>query len=503
LVNPGTLIAVHWKIKEIRRAFIVMKTLLTFLLLIICVGSFAQVGYKIDLKVKGLKDTTVFLAYSYGETKYIRDTAKVSSQGTFTFDGKEVLPQGIYFLVLKTTPLFEFVVSQQQHFSFETSTDDYVKNMKVKGDEDNRLFFENMVFNMERHLEAEPFVKILKDSTLKEDQKKDAREAFQKVNARVMSHQDEVIKNYPTTLTARFLKSSKQIDIPEAPKKADGSIDSTFQLRYYRKHYFDNFDLADDALIHLPKPVYSEKVNDYLDKLFIQSPDSLMAAIDGIVARAQKNQETFKYLVFICVRKYQTPTIMGLDEVYVRLVDKYFLSGAMDYWVGDQMKKNLKEYADKLRVSLVGKKGADLIMQDQNFQKRSLYEINKKYTVLFIFDPDCGHCREQSPKLVEFYNKDKARFNVEVFAVSLDTSMQKMRNYIKEMKWTWTTVNGPRSYVGLINKFYYAETTPSIYILDEKKKIIAKGLPVEKLEDFLINYEKYQQKKATQKVKGT
>ncbi len=32
-----------------------------------------------------------------------------------------------------------------------TRREDYVKNMKVTGDVDNKLFFENMVFNMERH----------------------------------------------------------------------------------------------------------------------------------------------------------------------------------------------------------------------------------------------------------------------------------------------------------------------------------------------------------------
>ncbi|MEJ0057985.1 MAG: DUF4369 domain-containing protein [Bacteroidota bacterium] len=139
-----------------------MKTLLPFLLALISFGSFAQAGYKIDLKIKGMKDTTVYLAYSYGESKYFRDTARVSA-GSFVFDGKEKLPQGIYFIALKTTLLFEFVVSEQQHFTLETSSEDYVKNMKVKGDEDNRLFFENMVFNTERHIEAEPFIKVLKD----------------------------------------------------------------------------------------------------------------------------------------------------------------------------------------------------------------------------------------------------------------------------------------------------------------------------------------------------
>ena len=38
---------------------------------------------------------------------------------------------------------------------------------------------------------------------------------------------------------------------------------------------------------------------------------------------------------------------------------------------------------------------------------------------------------------------------------------------------------------------------------DDKKKIIAKGIPAEKLEEFFINYERYLQRKATVKPKGT
>ncbi len=480
-----------------------MRILLTIAAAVISFGSPGQNGYKIDFKIKGLKDSTAYLGYYYGESTYVRDTAHINSQGQFTFDGKQKLPQGYYFLVLNNAKLFEIVLSEQQHFSMETTTEHYIEDMKVKGDEDNRLFFENMIFNMDRHKEADPFVKILQDSTLKEDQKKDARAAFQKVNDQVMARQSEIINTYPNTLTARLIKATKPVDVPSPPKKADGTIDSTFQLRYYRQHFFDNFDLSDDALIRLPKPYYTEKVAEYLDKLFFQVPDSLVAAIDGLVAKSRKNPETHKYLVWSCLYKYQKPAIMGLDEVYVNMVDKYFTSGQMDFWIDPKLKKNVTEYADKLRPSLIGKTGANLSMQDQNFQQRSLYDIKKKYTILYIFDPDCGHCREETPRLVSFYDKDKLKFNLEVFAVSADSSMKKMRDYIREMKMNFITVNGPRSYTGAYSKLYYAETTPSLYILDDRKKIIAKGLQAEKLEEFFINYEKYLQRKATLKAKKT
>jgi len=454
----------------------------------------AQPGYNIQFQVTGLKDTTVYLGHFYGESTFIKDTARVDSQGRFRFDGKTPLRHGIYFLVLGSNREFDMVISQDQHFSMNTSRPDYYKNMVVNGDDDNKLFFENMMFNMERHKEAEPHIKILQDSTLTDDQKKEAREAYTKINDKVIAHQKDIIAKYPATMTARLLKSSHPITIPDPPKKADGTIDSTFQFKWYREHFFDNMDLADDAFIQMPKSMYRDKVYEFYDKLFAPQADTIIRAVETVVSKAKKNQETYKYSVFISLMKYQQPEIMGLDAVFVHIYDKYFATGEMDFWVNDKMKKNLKDHADRLRKSLIGKTAPNLVMQDSNFKPRSMYDIRNKYTILYIFDPDCGHCKVETPKLVSFYNKKK--FDVEVFAVSADTSMQAMREYIKTMNMKWITVNGPRTYVGPYQDLYDAQTTPTLYVIDNKKKIIGKKIPADKLEDFLTHYERVQNAKS-------
>jgi thiol-disulfide isomerase/thioredoxin len=479
-----------------------MRLFLISLFLLVTLSCFAQSAYKLNFKIKGLKDTTIYLGYYYGESTYIKDTARVNTSGEFVFEGKQPLVQGGYFLVLDKTRLFEmFVISDNQKFSMETNTEDYVKNMVVTGDIDNKIFFENMLFNMERHKEAEPLIKILQDTVLKEDQKKEAREAFTKINDKVNAYQDEIIEKYPKTLTARIFKANKAVKIPDPPKKADGTIDSTFQLRWYRQHFFDNFDLADDAMIRMPRPMYQEKINEYLDKLFVPQPDSLEKATDFVIAKAKKNQETFKYATWMCVVKYQAPEIMGLDEVYVDLYDKYFATGQMDFWVNEKLKKNLKDQADRLRKSLIGRTGPNLIMLDSQLKARSMYDIKNKYTILFIFDPDCGHCKEETPHLVNFYNTNKKKFDLEVFAVSADTSMAKMKTFIKDMKMeSMITVNGPRTYVGSYQDLYDAITTPSLYILDSRKKIIGKKIPTDKLEDFFTQYERTEKLRAARKM---
>ncbi len=473
-----------------------MKIRLFLFLMVVFSQAFSQSGYKINFKIKGWKDKTAYLGTYYGETTYIKDTAKVSPSGEFFFDNKTTLPQGVYILVenknKSSIRILDFVVSNDQFFTLETDTTDYVPNMKVSGDEDNKLYFENIAYNIERNKEAEPIIKILKDTTLKEDQKKEARANFAKINAKVLAHQKEVISKYPTSLTARMLLAAQTVVVPDPPRKSNGAIDSTFQLKYYRQHFFDNFDLSDDALIRLPQPVYQQKLKEYLEKLFIPQPDSITKAIDAIVLKAKKNPETYKYLVWNCVFMYQQPEIMGLDEVFVNLYDKYFATGEMDFWANGKTKQNLKEHADKIRSCMIGHTGANLIMQDVNLQPKSMYDIKAKYTILFIFNPDCGHCREETPKLVDFYNKDKAKYNLEVYAVSTDTSMKKLKDFIKEFKTPWITVDGPRSYgKEHYSKLYHSDTTPSIYILDDKKKIIAKKLPVKQLDDFLTKHEKF------------
>ncbi|HEV8512153.1 MAG TPA: thioredoxin-like domain-containing protein [Cyclobacteriaceae bacterium] len=477
-----------------------MKLGFISLLMFCSVYAFSQGGYKISFKVKGWKDFPAYLGHFYGEQTRVNDTANVNSNGEFFFDNKNKLAHGVYFLVLKkgkgNVRVFDFVVSDDQFFTLETDTSDFVQHMKVTGDEDNKLYFENIAYSIDRNKEADPFRKTVKDSTLKEDQKKDALASLNKINDKVLAHQKQVISKYPKTMTARWLKATQIVTIPDPPKLPNGKIDSTFQLRYYRHHFFDNFDLSDDALLRLPQPLYQQKVKEYLEKLIVPQPDSVTQAIYGLVEKTKKNKEASDYLIRSCLVLYQLPEIMGLDEVFVNLYDKYVATGEADSWAGAKTKQNLKEWADKIRSCMIGRSGANLIMQDENFQPKSMYDIKAKYTILFIFNPDCGHCREETPKLLEFYNKDKVKFDLEVYAVSTDTSMKKLRDFIKEFKTPWITVDGPRSYVKEhFSRLYHSDTTPTIFILDDKKKIIAKKLPVKQLEDFLNKHEKFQQTK--------
>ena len=179
---------------------------------------------------------------------------------------------------------------------------------------------------------------------------------------------------------------------------------------------------------------------------------------------------------------------MGFDKIFVYMVDKYFLSGEMDYWSNDLLKNNLKERADQLKNSLIGMQAPNLTLATINREPKSIYDLKNTYSVLYFYDPDCYHCKKETPVLKSFY--DSTSYDVGVFTISVDTSMQKMSNYIKEMKIEdWVNTNGTQSYDNDFQKLYDALTTPTIYLLNEKKEIIAKKIAAKQLEEVITNYE--------------
>ncbi|HEY0654843.1 MAG TPA: thioredoxin-like domain-containing protein [Chryseosolibacter sp.] len=473
-----------------------MMRYLSVILLFASSFALGQDQYKLSFVVRGLKPGPVYLGFYQQDKTFSRDTAEVDANGRFSFQGNKKLNEGIYFLLRDASVIFDFVIGADQEFSIETSTDDYVTNMVVKGDEDNALFLENLKLLRSATKSIEPQIKILRDSTADPALKKEANKIYEETGKNVTAQQEKLIQANPKSVTARILKMNKQVSIPEPPKKADGSIDSTFQLRYYTQHYFDNFGLGDEVMLRVHKVVYWDKVQYYLDKLFIQHPDTLFNRVDRLIAVAKSNQDTYKYLVWNAIVYYQNHSIMGLDQVYVKLVDKYITSGEMDYWLDKKTVSNMRDYADKLRRAPIGSTAPNLIMQDAQLQAKSMYDIKSKYTVVFFFKPSCSHCREETPKLVTLYNQKKKTLNFEVFAVSTDTAMKEMKDFIRDFKTPWITVNGPRSYIKEhFSKLYYAELTPTVYVLDERKKVIARRIDVEQIDDFIENYEKMEQRK--------
>src|SRR5690348_12047703 len=114
-----------------------MKHTLLILAFIATLASPTFAQHDIHFKINGLKNVTAYLGRYVDDKTNFCDTAKVNQKGELIFEGNESLPEGLYFVALDQSKLFEFVVGENQYFDMKTSTEDYVKTMQVDNDQDN------------------------------------------------------------------------------------------------------------------------------------------------------------------------------------------------------------------------------------------------------------------------------------------------------------------------------------------------------------------------------
>jgi thiol-disulfide isomerase/thioredoxin len=290
---------------------------------------------------------------------------------------------------------------------------------------------------------------------------------------------DFITKNQGSFLAAVF-KASQDIVIPDAPILPNGAKDSTFAYRFYKAHYFDNIDLSDERLLRTP--IYNSKVSYYMKNMVLQIPDSIIPECDMLVSKAKPNKETFKFMVWYLTNTHETSNIMGMDAVFVHLVKKYYTK-ELAYWVDDATLFKIQDRASILDPILIGKKVKNLILADSTDNYQSLYAVNSPYTILYFWDPDCGHCKKATPKVKAFYDKVKTK-GVQVYAACTEVEMDKWRKYIRENNLDWINVADPK----LQNNFRHefdVTTTPQIFILDKDKKIMAKKIDEDTMEKIL------------------
>ena len=468
-----------------------MKKIIPALLFIFLLSSelFAQ-GYEINIKVKSLKDTSVFMGYYFGKYQYIRDTVRLDENGKGVFQTTDTIGGGIYFVIFPSKKYFEFILDKEREMSFETDTGDLVGNLKVKGSKDNADFIAYQKYISEKGKELNKLMKVY--SQLKDGNNKDSidliSEKMKNVNEEVMNYKSDLMKTSPESFLATVFRASKEPEMGETPLKPDGTKDSLAEYQYYKDHFWDNIDLTDDRLLRTP--VLNNKIEEYFNKVIPQIPDTIIKEVDKIIEKARPNKEVFKYVVWYLTHNYEVSKIMGFDAIFVYIVDKVYRTGEA-FWVSDAINKKIIDRADKMKPNLIGQVAPNLILLDTANKLVPMHAIAADFMVLYFWSTECGHCAKETPKLISYYQLVKDTLDLKIFAVCTDTSLTVWKKAIIEKDMgDFINVNGTRSAKGNFHDLYDIFSTPVIYLLDNKKRIIAKRLPAGQVQSYLEFYRK-------------
>lgn len=468
-----------------------MKKRLTLALVVLLsyVGNAAD-KYDIKITVDGMTDSVAYLGYHFGDKKYLFDTAAVDSKGSVQFEGDKHVPSGMYFLYTKQTNMYmEFIVDNPE-FSLSTDRTDVYGKMKVSNSPANEAF-KGFQVSMVAHQRAIGEVTSTLDSS---SVKSDSTEVFDRVkelNTQNESVREDLKAKNADNVVGQILIMMEMSPALEFSSDSLSADERREEYNRFRKRYFDGIDFDSEATLRTP--LFHNKMMEYVDRVTVQHPDSIIQSVDELLLKSQNNEELYRYIMVVMFQKYQSPKIMGMDKVFVHLSDEYYLKGKAT-WADDDMIKELKDEMRFHRENQIGMQAPYMALVDTADVPVRLYHVKSEYTVLYFYSPTCGHCKKKTPVLKEVYDKIKSK-GVEVVAVCTDTDIDKWKKFIKDLKLDWLNYGDPH----LKSNFrmqYNVRSTPVTYVLDKNKKIIAKKLDVEQIESFIDDQIRLNKKKS-------
>lgn len=439
-------------------------------------------GYSISMKIEGFTEKELYLGYYMGDKQYLRDTATADQNGAFLFSGEEQLPGGVYLVVLPPdNRWFQILITEkEQQFSLETKLEDLNNSITFKGSAENTAFYKYLKYLAERSKEAEALQQQIAASS-DEGKRKEMQDQLDGLGKVVKEYQMQFVRENPNSFAGRIIAANINNELPAFEGTEDEKMMKT--IYYLREHYWDNLNIADPAMLRTP--FLFEKLDYFVNKLHFQHPDSLAVGIDTVLARLRPAQESFRFYLVHFLNTFATSRIVGMDAVYVHLVDKYYAKGDAP-WIAEEQLSKITENARTLKPLLIGKIAPDIQMERRDGSKIRLHEVKADYTILYFWRHDCGHCKESTPFLKEFYQKFKDK-GVKIFAVCV-----KFRDEIGDC-WKYIDENGTGDWIHTVDPYlaskfytiYNVKTTPQLYILDNKKEIISKNIGAEQLEEVI------------------
>lgn len=427
----------------------------------------------------------------YAEQNFKADQTQIQPDGTIRFncqscpDGQKSYQQGLYYVKLAEQKYLQIILGDDQQFTMTTKIADPDGQMQVQGSDDNQAFFENLKFERIGSPKFDAINKQLQGATKDSELYKSLKAQMKVLTDERKVHLDDLFRRYPNTLFTSFKKAGQEPNLRE-DKPADQ------QVFYYQQDFWTDVDWSDRRLLRTP--VINNKVKRYFEVLTQQNQDSIFSSATRLVDKLFQYPEYYMFIANWVVRTYEPTktTLMDPEFVHVKMIQKYF-TRERAFWSDSLEVFALQQRAGEMAQSLIGDIGPNVISKDLQGKTHKLMDSKADYLIVYMFSPSCEHCQEQTPLLVDWYNKNKG--TADVYAIALDTNIDdpnELANYIKKTNMPFPCVWDPTN--RSIYAKYYVDITPEIYVMNKERKIIGKNLKVFQI-DTIIDRDKEKKNK--------
>jgi peroxiredoxin len=392
------------------------------------------------------------------------------------FKQDEPFKPGHYYAYFTDGSAMQMLIDEDQTFSLSGSNGGSLSEVKVEGSIDNQLLFETLAFEAEMTDEFRLVSQGLGQLQAGTPGYAELEADRAALVAKREAFQDERFNKYPNSIFTAFKRAGRNPRLRDI-RLADGSLDEKAQVDGFREDFWNGVNFADIRLLNTP--VIFNKLKRYITELTPQNATAIIKSTDMLMEKALPYPEYFKFMANWITLQYEPgkTTVMDGAAIHVHMIQNYFTKERA-FWSDSMTVYGLQQRADQMAYSLVGQQGPDVTVPGLDGQPKRLYDLKKPYIAVFMFNPDCEHCIEETPKLVQAY--EGLKNELDIYAIALDTEADKWKSFVKQYGLEkFTNVYDPTN--RSIFKTYYVDNTPELYLLGPDRKIVSKNLKVTQL----------------------
>jgi peroxiredoxin len=442
-------------------------------------------AYNIEITITGEKNKNIVLGRYTGTDTYPADTVATDENGKAAFSGNKSLAPGMYTIITGKKHTFDFLVSDtiNQFFSISATKDKYSETLSFKNSPENETFIAYSRFIVNKQKREKELINSAKNG----NSLPSANAEIESMTRQADVMESEIKAKFPGSLLEPVASAMNPVH-PKTDDILNVSDKQGYVNVFYRKHYWDKLTLTDRRMTNTPILVSS--IDNYFDNIVVPIPDSVIHSVDFVLSKAANDTAMTKFLTNYIFDKYLRHIdgsgdsyIMGMENVVVHIIDNYYLADKVNI-KNEKYLKEITDYANKNRESLIGKKAKELKMETVNGDAESLYDIDSPYILVCFFDALCSHCQKEIPAIYKIFRKYRNR-GLAGFCVYTYNNKKEWTEFVAKNQLTdWINVWDPENE----NDFriaYSIYSVPQVYLLDKNKNIIGRGLESESLAQLL------------------
>jgi thiol-disulfide isomerase/thioredoxin len=299
--------------------------------------------------------------------------------------------------------------------------------------------------------------------------KVDLKISYKKAYNRVNTLQNKYVELSKNKYIAPIVKINARNNAAEILTSIDAYL---FNIK---NTFFDKLDFSNKTLLN--SSFITDKIVSYV--FFINYSDD-----------SKTQQKLYKESIETVLSKIKSlPYKKDIIEFLVVQFEAYKNLEIIDYLFEnyyDKLPETLQNHKFKLEktalfASEVGRIAPNFSWKE-NGKTLKLSTLNdaEKYVLVF-WSTSCSHCMREIPQLYSYLKNKK---NIKVIAFSLENDAFVWENYSKTNLFGWHNVLGLNKWQNETAKTYQVFSTPSYFVLDKNKKIIAKPDDIEEVKDY-------------------